>query len=795
MELLKLLQNRSQDRRKCNEHEQVGITTREKMRKNAAKNQQIETTHYINGGLDRDKAILESWNNRVGGGTIIKGRDGRWWLKNKFGVFRSDGSGFARDAYGKTGAYTKNLLDENGSFIDKKNIETFLADKKTKVDEPTGTTKTTGTTKAPETHTATYNPLTGASGAYAVKGWTTNAWGGGKKGVLDASMAQKLGLKEGATAEDAQNFLISKGYGITPDNYWGKQSQAAYDDYINRGNVKATAAETPQLDNQDERHNYSTYNPQTKQYSYDTSFEITPQQLKEAGVTNFRGYQNFMGNADNANNQYKNVYNFFNRVKEQNQSVNFGDENSFNNFFGTSNHFGRKDRNRIIQAGARSQYNYDKVSPQGTPIISRSDYGKQYDALYDKLSADDRTAGNISWVNSGNNRIPVYQDSEGSYYKVGDDGNLTRTGTYTMGSDGKYSVSFKHGGSLNKFQQGGSINMDEQQLQQAFLQYLAQQTGAKSQQELEQVIQQMGENGLKQAYAQFMQAMQQQQVQAAKFGAKLNYIKQLNGQCPQGMEMHYYKEGGRLCKKCMQAKQNGRELETPSNPIDAFKCGRKIKKNQQDEKLHQIKSKAPYSKVTKHQKGGSFEQAFNNAYGKQRYFTWNGKVYAAYKGKKENDKAFQGAVDNLEEQANALKDYNRGSHLGWTPGTNEHANFRHNESGTMEGILPEVTVTGKRISPKQKANNQRKQYFDQWTAYVKKWHPNMLGKFKNTMESMGYNYNQNTGTYDKNGKPVYRLNNGQLQTQNIYTGNWNDINNSDALPGMPANGLSVRLQK
>jgi hypothetical protein len=41
----------------------------------------------------------------------------------------------------------------------------------------------------PKTHTATYNPLEGSTGAYAVKGWTTNAWGGGKKGVLDASIA------------------------------------------------------------------------------------------------------------------------------------------------------------------------------------------------------------------------------------------------------------------------------------------------------------------------------------------------------------------------------------------------------------------------------------------------------------------------------------------------------------------------------------------------------------------------------------------------------------------------------
>ena len=129
-----------------------------------------------------------------------------------------------------------------------------------------------------------------------------------------------------------------------------------------------------------------------------------------------------------------------------------------------------------------------------------------------------------------------------------------------------------------KFQKGGQLNMNEQQLQQAFLQYLMQKTGAQNEQQLEQVVQQLGEDGLKQAYAQFMQEMQQQQVQAAKFGAKLNYIKKLNGQCPEGMEMHYYKQGGRLCRKCMQVKQNEEEIEYPSNPIDAFKCGRKMKK-------------------------------------------------------------------------------------------------------------------------------------------------------------------------------------------------------------------------
>ena len=130
----------------------------------------------------------------------------------------------------------------------------------------------------------------------------------------------------------------------------------------------------------------------------------------------------------------------------------------------------------------------------------------------------------------------------------------------------------------SKKQQGGQLNMNEQELQQAFIQFLAQKTGAKTQQELEQVIQQLGEDGLKKAYAEFMQMMQQQQVQAAKFGAKLNYIRSLRGQCPDGYELQYYKSGRQLCKKCIrnQIMQEGGDV--PQNPVDQFKCGRKIKK-------------------------------------------------------------------------------------------------------------------------------------------------------------------------------------------------------------------------
>lgn len=163
--------------------------------------------------------------------------------------------------------------------------------------------------------------------------------------------------------------------------------------------------------------------------------------------------------------------------------------------------------------------------------------------------------------------------------------------------------------------------MNEQQLQQAFIQFLAQKTGAKTQQELEAAIQQMGEQGLQQAYQEFLQMMQQQQVQRAQRGTKLNYIKMLRGQCPEGYEMQYYKTGGRLCKKCVQkAMSQGGSIS--DDPIDQFKCGRKMKKKENGGIFDssnfskatlakcgaKLKKAACGSKMQKDQKGNKFSK-------------------------------------------------------------------------------------------------------------------------------------------------------------------------------------------
>lgn len=135
--------------------------------------------------------------------------------------------------------------------------------------------------------------------------------------------------------------------------------------------------------------------------------------------------------------------------------------------------------------------------------------------------------------------------------------------------------------------------MDEQQLQQQIVQLVqaAMQGDQQATQQIQQIMQ-AAQQGNQQAaqiaqmIQQVAQQMQQQQVQAARFGAKLNYIKQLKGKCPEGYKMEYYKQGGQLCKKCMKVHQDGGEVKQTPNTVagqfkmEAAKCGKKMNKKE-----------------------------------------------------------------------------------------------------------------------------------------------------------------------------------------------------------------------
>ena len=93
-----------------------------------------------------------------------------------------------------------------------------------------------------------------------------------------------------------------------------------------------------------------------------------------------------------------------------------------------------------------------------------------------------------------------------------------------------------------------------------------------------------------------------------RLGAKLNYIKLLKNDCPEGFEVKYFKEGGRVCKKCIERAAGGEKVKDGKKEIAEFKkaCkGRKFEeggKPQKPKKVEQPKKTEQSKKPLKIQK-------------------------------------------------------------------------------------------------------------------------------------------------------------------------------------------------
>lgn len=173
----------------------------------------------------------------------------------------------------------------------------------------------------------------------------------------------------------------------------------------------------------------------------------------------------------------------------------------------------------------------------------------------------------------------------------------------------------KNGGIMQKFQQGGQVDPEEQVLLAATLSVIGY---AKSQgtdmdiqtaasqvvdilqqdpNQLTQLVQneefiKAGTQSLKPADIELYEKLKQpgamkqymsqiasnkssntvsknQKTKAMK-GTKLNYIKELKGICPEGYELQYFAAGGQMCSRCAKMREK----------IDEAKCGKKMKKKQ-----------------------------------------------------------------------------------------------------------------------------------------------------------------------------------------------------------------------
>lgn len=146
----------------------------------------------------------------------------------------------------------------------------------------------------------------------------------------------------------------------------------------------------------------------------------------------------------------------------------------------------------------------------------------------------------------------------------------------------RYTPSFRFPG-VRSNEKGGKL----EDKQKAFVAYLIQASGVDSEDELNDYIQDLGQEGLQKELEKFEELMTQgtEQVPAAAKGAKLNYIKSLRGQCPEGFEMQYFKKGGVMCSQCIKkakAQKAPTKAEQGTKVVQDFKadmkkCGGKMK--------------------------------------------------------------------------------------------------------------------------------------------------------------------------------------------------------------------------
>ena len=189
------------------------------------------------------------------------------------------------------------------------------------------------------------------------------------------------------------------------------------------------------------------------------------------------------------------------------------------------------------------------------------------------------------------------------------------------------------------------------------------------------------EQVLEQALTQFLQEMQG--AQKARLGAKLNYIRSLKGNAPEGMDIEYYKCGGQVKKKFVKKNACGSKGMAA---VKAFKdkCGSKMKKKSCKEFGGEIRSDKCGSKMKKSKKelGGNIESD-----------------KCGSKMKKKSCKEFGGNIQT-EKCGGKAKKHQYGGNLNQTPfylqkPTNKNLRFKYSQFIPTQQ-LPEITINGTR---------------------------------------------------------------------------------------------------
>lgn len=152
---------------------------------------------------------------------------------------------------------------------------------------------------------------------------------------------------------------------------------------------------------------------------------------------------------------------------------------------------------------------------------------------------------------------------------------------------------------INKFQQGGQVSQQQQQILMQAAQVLQQagynivdNQGNLDQQAFIQAVAQYGQEKLgvqvsQENIGQVITAIAQQGAQMARKGAKLNYLKKITNNCPEGTQLVYFKAGGQICSKCeaiAKKKNKGGVMDDIKKEI--MKGGGKAKQIEPTDTIH-----------------------------------------------------------------------------------------------------------------------------------------------------------------------------------------------------------------
>ena len=375
---------------------------------------------------------------------------------------------------------------------------------------------------------------------------------------LNRQPIQQKPINKGRSTDEVraiQNEMLSKGYDLGrygADGIWGKDTQLAYDMYIQNGKRSwkdVYGDEVPPIASVNK---YYTDNAKNR-YSY-----INGKLTKLTDADNTEGWQNA--------GLIKDMEEFKNAVKFDQQNVDFGGMTWANPYY----------LNNVFRETKNAPDWNQSGQGQGAVVKVKGKNG-----VYPLRVWNDRSFA----IDTENN--VAYELNEDMFGEVDGRGNDAPIKTYDLWSffnkftpeEQQQLRKQKQGGQINKHQQGGTMG-NQEELQKAFMAFLIEDAAAQgmqiqSEQDLQAYAQQLGEEGLKAKYQEFMQKMQGG-VKAA-LGAKLNYIHKLKGNCPEGEELVYMKQGGRMCPVCQkkaEKAEEGKKLQK-KNAVSDFKEKRK----------------------------------------------------------------------------------------------------------------------------------------------------------------------------------------------------------------------------